>query len=82
MKFITLIPLLLCLSSPAYSKNSPFDRNVENDETASVHKLRFSPPEPSSPSLGSGALQHETAHSCLKTTRLVTSVEALHHNAG
>src|ERR1700733_10146258 len=30
MKFITLIPLLLCLSSPAYSKNSPFDRNVEN----------------------------------------------------
>jgi hypothetical protein len=30
MKFITLIPLLLCLSSPAYFKNSPFDRNVEN----------------------------------------------------
>jgi hypothetical protein len=30
VKFITLLPLLLCLSCPAYSKNSPFDRNVEN----------------------------------------------------
>ena len=30
MKFITLIPLLLWLSSPAYPKDSPFERNVEN----------------------------------------------------
>jgi hypothetical protein len=30
MKFITLFPLLLCLSCPAYSKKSLFDRNIEN----------------------------------------------------
>jgi hypothetical protein len=30
MKFIALFPLLLWLSSPAYSKNPLFDRNVEN----------------------------------------------------
>ena len=30
MKLIALFPLLLWLSSPAYSKNSLFDRNVEN----------------------------------------------------
>jgi hypothetical protein len=30
MKFRTLLPLLLWLSFPAYSKNSLFDRNIEN----------------------------------------------------
>jgi hypothetical protein len=30
MKLITLLPLLLWLSSPAYAKNSLFDRNIEN----------------------------------------------------
>jgi hypothetical protein len=30
MKFVTLLPLLLWLSSTAYSKNSLFDRNIEN----------------------------------------------------
>jgi hypothetical protein len=30
VKFIKLFPLLLWLSFPAYSKNSLFDRNVEN----------------------------------------------------
>ncbi|HXP09854.1 MAG TPA: hypothetical protein VN828_15225 [Acidobacteriaceae bacterium] len=30
MKFIALFPLLLWLSTAAYPKNSPFDRNVEN----------------------------------------------------
>ena len=30
MKYITLLPRLLWLSSPAYSKNSLFDRNIEN----------------------------------------------------
>ena len=30
MKFITLLPLLLWLSYPAYSENSIFDRNIEN----------------------------------------------------
>jgi hypothetical protein len=30
MKFISLVPLLLGLASPAYSKNSLFDRNIQN----------------------------------------------------
>jgi hypothetical protein len=30
VKFITLLPLLLCLSCPAYSKKSLFERNIEN----------------------------------------------------
>jgi hypothetical protein len=30
MKFVTLLPLLLWLSHPAYSENSLFDKNIEN----------------------------------------------------